>query len=72
MLVGDLHSSTQHRGCYSAEALPKFLATSMDMGDRAHRGRLPFTVYIENFTDKCFVDDTILRAHGGRNPEGVL
>jgi len=46
------------------EALPKFLATSVVMGDRAHRGRLPFTVYIENFTDKCFVDDAILRAQG--------
>ena len=34
------------------------------MGDRAHRSRLPFTVYTENFTDKCFVDDAILRAHG--------
>ena len=59
-----MHSSTQHRGCYSAEALPKFLATSVDMGDRAHRGRLPFTVYAENFTDKCFVDEEVLRAQG--------
>ena len=64
MLVEDSHSSTKHRGCYSAEALPKFSVASADMRGGAHRHRLPFTVYIENFTDKCFVDEAILIAHG--------